>query len=80
MREIKKKASKMGHQEAFDIIYRISDNSHHEPQQEAFINGVFVEISLMVHGDITARLTTRSGNKSKARKSQFTLIILQPMQ
>ena len=35
------------------------------------MNGVFLEITAMVHGVITVRLATRSGNKSKAKVSFF---------
>ena len=34
IQETNKKSFKMGHQEAYDFICRISDNSHYEPQQE----------------------------------------------
>ena len=43
------------------------------------MNVVFIEITAMVHGVITVRLATRSGNKSKAKVSLFVFMIIQPM-
>ena len=43
-------------------------------------NCVLIAITLMVHGGIIGRLSTRSGNKRKLITSQYTFLILPPMQ
>ena len=56
----------MGHQEAYDFRSRKSDNRHYEPQHKIITNGVLIEMTVMVHRDITGRLTTGSGKKSNS--------------
>ena len=70
----------MGHQEAYDLIFRKSDNSYNEPPKQSSTRGVILKITVMVHGDITGSLTTGSGNKINPRTSQLNFLILTPMQ
>ena len=69
----------MGHQEAYklDVEYLMTATMN---RKKIITNGVLLAMMVMVHGDITGRLTTESVNKSKSITSNFNFMILPPMQ
>ena len=48
-------------------------------RKKIITNGVLLAITVMVHGDITGRLTTESGKISKSRTNYFNFQVLPPM-
>ena len=59
----------MGHQDACGFRCRKYDNRYYEPQQKPLQMVYFLQMMIMVHGNITGRFTTKGGNKIKTRTS-----------
>ena len=59
-----------------DVEYPTKFTTNHK---KIITNDVLLEIILMVHGDITGKLATERGNKSKPIRSQLNLLIMPQM-